>query len=56
VVFKTLYLVQIRFCNLVAETALIPQLSDNPAAVSRFNRLQASNEKKPTTWESPELS
>ena len=39
VVFKTLYLVQIRFCNLVAETALIPQLSDNPAAVSRFNKL-----------------
>jgi hypothetical protein len=45
VVFKTLYLVQIRFCNLVAETALIPQLSDNPAAVSRFNKLQASNKK-----------
>ena len=45
VVFKTLYLVQIRFCHLAAETALIPQLDDNSAVVSRFSRLQASNEK-----------
>ena len=43
VVFKTLYLVLIRFCNLAAETALIPQLVENSATVSRFSRLQASN-------------
>ena len=45
VVFKTLYPVLIRFCNLAAETALIPQLAVNSAVVSRFSRLQASNEK-----------
>jgi len=55
VVFKTLYPVSIRFCNLAAETALIPQLAENSVVVSRFRRLQAFNE-KPTTWASSELS
>ena len=45
VVFKTLYPVLIRFCNLAAESALIPQPVENSAVVSRFSRLQASNEK-----------
>ena len=44
VVFKTLYPVLIRFCNLAAEIALILQLVENSTVVSRFNRLQASNE------------
>lgn len=49
VVIKTLYLVLIKFCNLAAECSLIPQL------ISRFSRLQASNEET-NTWASPELS
>ena len=45
VVFKTLYPVLIRFCNLAAESALIPQPVEISATVLRFSRLHASIEK-----------
>lgn len=44
VVFKTMYPILIRFCNLAAESAMIPQLVENFIVVSRLSRIQASNE------------